>query len=159
MPMQVLINLLIGVVWMFLQDSWSVLTFFSGYLFGILVFFILRRFLPTQFYLITLFSVFKLFLVFIQELFTSSIVVVRQVIRPRINIAPGIFTVETELEKDLEVALLALLLNLTPGSVVMEISHDNKRFYIHAMDVPTSIESVNRSKRKFERAIKRVTRG
>ncbi|MFT8321345.1 MAG: Na+/H+ antiporter subunit E [Bacillus sp. (in: firmicutes)] len=159
MPMQVLINLLIGVVWMFLQDNWSVLTFFSGYLFGLLVFFILRRFLPTPFYILTLFNVLKLMVVFILELFTSSIVVVRQIIRARINIAPGIFTVETDLEGDLEVSLLALLLNLTPGSVIMEISPDSKKFYIHAMDVPTSKNSVARSMQRFERAIKKVTRG
>jgi multicomponent Na+:H+ antiporter subunit E len=33
MAMQVLANLLIGLLWVFFQDDWSVLTFFSGYLF------------------------------------------------------------------------------------------------------------------------------
>jgi multicomponent Na+:H+ antiporter subunit E len=159
MPMQVLINLLIGVVWMFLQDNWSVLTFFSGYLFGLLVLFILRRYLTSTFYLTTLFFVIKLFLVFIQELFTSSIVVIRQITKPKINIAPGIFTVDTDLEGELEVSLLALLLNLTPGSVIVEISPNSKQFYIHGMDIPVTKEAVYRSKDKFEKAIKKVTRG
>ncbi|GKU83833.1 Na+/H+ antiporter subunit E [Niallia sp. NCCP-28] len=159
MPMQVLINLLIGVVWMFLQDSWGVLTFFSGYLFGLLVLFLLRRYLPTKFYLETLFAVVKLFFVFIYELFTSSIVVIRQITRPKINISPGIFTLDTDLEGELEVSLLALLLNLTPGSVVVEVSPNSKQFYIHAMDIPVSRDSVFRSKEKFEHAIKKVTRG
>jgi multicomponent Na+:H+ antiporter subunit E len=44
MAMQVLANLLIGLLWVFFQDDWSVLTFFSGYLFGLFVIFILRRF-------------------------------------------------------------------------------------------------------------------
>lgn len=158
MPMQVLINLSIGILWMFLQDSWDMLTFISGYFFGLLVLFILRRFLPTKFYLETFVSIVKLFLVFIHELFTSSILVVRQVIRPKINITPGIFTLETELEGELEITLLALLLSLTPGSVVMEISPNSKTFYIHAMDIPESSDSVLRSKSKFEEAIKKVTR-
>jgi len=158
MPMQVLINLFIGLLWVFLQDTWNVLTFFSGYLFGLLVLFILRRYLPTKFYLVTLFYVAKLVLVFIYELFTSSILVIRQVIRPKINITPGIFTLETELEGDLEVTLLALLLTLTPGSVVMEVSPNNKLFYIHAMDIPESSDAVLRSTSKFEEAIKKVTR-
>jgi multicomponent Na+:H+ antiporter subunit E len=156
--MQVLINLLIGIVWMFLQDDWSVLTFFSGYLFGLLVLFILRRYLPTKFYLVTIIAIVQLFLVFIIELFTSSILVIRQIIRPRINITPGIFTLETELEGDLEITLLALLLTLTPGSVVVEVSSDGKKFYIHAMDIPESSDSVLLSKNKFEKAIKKVTR-
>jgi multicomponent Na+:H+ antiporter subunit E len=158
MPMQVLINLLIGVIWMFLQDDWSVLTFFSGYLFGLLVLFILRRYLLTKFYLETLLAIIRLFFVFIIELFTSSILVIRQVTRPRINITPGIFTLETELEGDLEITLLAILLTLTPGSVVVDVSSDSKKFYIHAMDIPKSSDAVLQSKNKFEKAIKKVTR-
>lgn len=156
--MQVLINLFIGMLWMFLQDNWSVLTFFSGYLFGLLVLFILRRYLSTKFYLITLLAIVKLFLVFIHELFTSSILVIRQVIRPKINVTPGIFTLETELKGDLEVTLLALLLTLTPGSVVVEVSPDSKKFYIHAMDIPESSDAVLRSQIRFEDAIRKVTR-
>lgn len=158
MPMQVLINLFIGVLWMFLQDNWNVLTFFSGYLFGLLVLFILRRYLPTKFYPITLFAIVQLFILFIYELFTSSITVIRQVTRPRINVTPGIFTLETNLEGDLEVTLLALLLTLTPGSVVVEVSPDSKKFYIHAMDIPESSDAVIRSTTRFEAAIKKVTR-
>jgi multicomponent Na+:H+ antiporter subunit E len=158
MPMQVLVNLFIGIIWMFLQDDWSVLTFFGGYLFGLLVLFILRRYLPTKFYLVTLLAIIQLFLVFIYELLTSSILVIRQVTRPRINVTPGIFTLETELEGDLEVTLLALLLTLTPGSVVVEVASNNKKFYIHAMDIPESSDAVLLSTIKFEKAIKKVTR-
>ncbi|NLP41792.1 MAG: Na+/H+ antiporter subunit E [Veillonellaceae bacterium] len=158
MPMQVLINLFIGFLWMFFQDNWSGLTFISGYLFGIFVLFILRRFLSSKFYLFTLKDVMKLFFIFIHELFASSIVVIQRIIRPKINIKPGIFSVETSLKGDVEVTLLALLLTLTPGSVVMEISSDNKVMYIHAMDIPEMSDSVLRSKGKFEEAIKKVSR-
>lgn len=158
MAMQVLANLSIGALWMFFQDDWSVLTFFSGYLFGLLVIFMLRRFLPTKFYPITLLAIINLLFVFIYELVSSSILVIRQVMRPKINIAPGIFTLETELESDVEITLLAMLITLTPGSVVMEISPNGKIFYIHAMDIPESSDAVLRSRDKFEAAIKKVTR-
>lgn len=158
LPFQVLINLFIALLWMFLQDEWSVLTFFSGYLVGVLVLFLMRRFFPHSFYLITFISILKLFLVFIRELISSSVLVIRQVIRPRINITPGIFTLKTDLEGDLEVTLLALLLTLTPGSVVVEISSDSKVFYIHAMDIPESSDAVIKSSKIFEKAIKDVTR-
>lgn len=158
MPIQFLINLFIGVLWMFFQDNWSVLTFFSGFLFGLIVLYILRRFLPAKFYPVTLLAILKLVLVFIYELFSSSMLVIRQVTKPKINISPGIFTLETDLEGELEVTLLALLLSLTPGSVVVEISPDNKRFFIHAMDIPNSSNAVMKSKDRFETAIKRVTR-
>ncbi len=158
MPKQVLTNLFIAILWSFLQNDWSAITFLSGYLVGIVVIFILRKYLRDQFYLITILNVLKLFFIFLRELLSSSILVIRQVTRPKINITPGIFKLRTELEGDLEITLLALLLSLTPGSVVIEVSNDNKVFYMHAMDIPESKKSVLRSKQKFETAIKKVTR-
>lgn len=158
MPIQVLINIFIAFLWMFLQDEWSFLTFLGGYIVGIIVLIMLRRFFPTTLYLVGFLALIKLFVVFIHELITSSVLVIKQVLGPRTKISPGIITLETELETPLEVTLLALLLSLTPGSVVMEVSPDNKKFYIHAMDIPESSEAVFRAQHKFEKAIKEVTR-
>lgn len=158
MPMQVLINIFIGVLWMFLQNDWSVLSFISGYLFGLLVLFILQRFLPSKYYLFTMQAVVSLFFIFIREIFVSSIFVIGKSIKPKIDIKPGIFSFETSLKGDIEVTLLALLLTLTPGSVVVEVSPDNKMLYLHTMDIPDMSDSVLRSKDKFEEAIKKVTR-
>jgi len=64
----------------------------------------------------------------------------------------------TSLEGEVEVTLLALLITLTPGSVVIEISPDNKVLYVHAMDIPELSDGVRQSQIRFEKAIKRVTR-
>lgn len=157
MAMQVLVNLFIAALWMFLQDEWSFLSFFSGYIVGIFILFLIRRFFEDNFYIITFVNILSLLLVFIHELFTSSMEVVKQVIKPKLDIRPGIFTVETELEGDIELALLSFLLCLTPGSVVVEVSDDNKIFYVHGLDIPTSSESLLKSKVRFEKSIKRVT--
>ena len=82
----------------------------------------------------------------------------RQVVMPNLNIKPGIFTYETRLQGDWEITALALLLTLTPGSVVMEVSEEGNVFYIHAMDVEETKEQVIRSIGRFERAIMEVTR-
>ncbi|AZU60692.1 Na+/H+ antiporter subunit E [Neobacillus mesonae] len=158
MAVQVLINLFVAILWMFLQDKWSSLSFFSGYLVGILVVFGLRRFFPSSFYLKKFFASVHLFGVFFRESVISSIYVLGHVIRPKLQITPGIFKLETELETDFEVTLLALLLTLTPGSVVMKVTPDKKVFYVHALNLPESEESVTCSKVKFEHAIRKVTR-
>ena len=158
LPIQLLVNLSVALLWMFLQDQWSILSFFSGYLVWVFIVFSMRRFFPTRFYLLSLLAISKLLLVFIQELISSSVLVVKQVIRPKINITPGIFKLETELEGDLEVTLLSLLITLTPGSVVIDVSDDGKVFYVHAMDIPESSDAVIKSKNAFEKAIKDVTR-
>ncbi len=158
MPVQILINLCLAMLWMFLKDEWSLLAFTSGYLVGLFVIFALRRFFPNAFYLKTIWAVFKLFLLFIYELITSSILVVRQIARPKLNITPGIFKIETELEGEWEITLLSLLITLTPGSVVMELSPDGKTLYIHAMDIPESRDIVIKTKNRFEKAIMEVIR-
>lgn len=158
MPTQVLINIFIAVLWMFFQDDWSVLTFFSGYLAGLFILYIMRRFFKEQFYVHLVMNVIRLVLVFLQELFVSSIFVIRKILTPNLKLTPGIFRLETDLKSDVEITLLSLLITLTPGSVVMEVTPDRKALYVHAMDMPESKEAVIKSTVKFEKAIKRVTR-
>lgn len=158
MPVQVLINLFIAFLWMFFQDEWGILSFFSGYIVGIVVLFSLRRFFPSSFYLKRFIAIMNLFILFIRESVTSSVAIIKEVIRPNIDVTPGIFKMETDLEGDLEITLLALLLTLTPGSVVIEVSPNNKIFYLHALNLPESKQAVFQSQIKYEKAIKEVTR-
>lgn len=158
MPGQVLANLFIAFLWMLLQDNWGVLTFLSGYLVGLFILFMVRRYLASNFYPATLLKAINLLLVFLQELLMSGIMVAKQILQPRLNLTPGIFKLETDLEADVEVTLLAMLITLTPGSVVIEISPDNKSLYIHGLNLPESVEAVNKSKLRFEEKIKKVTR-
>jgi len=158
LPVQVLLNIFIAYLWMFLQDSTSIINFISGYFVGLLVLFFMRRFFQKPFYPFTLAAVGKLFIIFIHELATSSLMVMKHVLRPKLDVKPGIFKVETDLEGDLEITLLSLLICLTPGSVVMEITPDEKVLYVHGLNMPESKDSVLKSKLVFEKAIKDVTR-
>lgn len=168
MPTQVLINLFIAFLWMLMQESINILTFFTGYLVGLFILFLLRRYLKQQFYVVTFLAVINLTLIFLKELFISSIFVIKRVIKPRIDITPGIFALETDLYSDLEITLISMLITLTPGSVVMEIdvapdlaTDDDlppTTLFIHGFDLPESIVEVTKSKNSFENAIKKVTR-
>ena len=158
MPVQVLLNIFIGFLWMLLQDKWSFPSFFAGYLVGIVILFFMRRYFSKSFYLGTFLSILKLLYVFMKELVSSTVLVLKQVTRRKINVQPGVFALKTDLNGDWEIPILALLLSLTPGSVVLEISPDNKTFFIHAMDMKESKQSIIKSKSRFEKAIKEVTR-
>ncbi|AIY06700.1 putative monovalent cation/H+ antiporter subunit E [Planococcus sp. PAMC 21323] len=160
MPAQFLLNLTIAFLWTLLmdEDAFYVRTFLTGYLIGVGILFLMHRFFGTKFYLLRVYSTIKLLLIFISELSQSSLLIMKQILSPRLNIKPGIFTYEHSMEGDYELTTLALLLTLTPGSVVMEVSPDGKTFYIHAMDVESSRESVLKSIKVFEKAIMEVTR-
>lgn len=142
MPSQVLLNLFIAFLWMFLQDEWRFLTFLSGYLVGLALIFLMRRFFNSVFYVTRLTALIKLIIIFIKELVLSSILVIKQILRPKLYITPGIFKLKTELRGNWEITTLMLLLTLTPGSVVMEVVPEDNLCYIHVMDVPESRDAV-----------------
>ncbi|GAB3792530.1 Na+/H+ antiporter subunit E [Virgibacillus kimchii] len=157
---QFLTNLLIAFLWMFLmdEDELRFSTFFAGYLVGILIVFMMHRFFGTQFYLWRFFKLVKLIFIFISELCQSSIFVIKHIVKKDITVKPGIFYYETDLRGEWEITLLALLLTLTPGSVVMEVTPEGDAFYIHAMDLEESKDNLLMSLAKFEKAIMEVLR-
>ncbi|MCS1391271.1 Na+/H+ antiporter subunit E [Lysinibacillus boronitolerans] len=160
MAMQFILNLFIAALWLLLQDEVTpqFSTFLMGFVVGMGILYVMHRFYGTQFYMRRVFSIIKLLWLFNWELFLSSYSVLRQITTPKLNITPGIFTYKTVLKGDWEITALALLLTLTPGSVVMEVSEEGDVFYIHAMDIEQSKDAVIRSIGKFEQAIMEVTR-
>jgi multicomponent Na+:H+ antiporter subunit E len=157
---QFLLNLFLALLWLLFLDEPTpqLTTFFTGFFVGIGILYVMHRFFGTQFYLRKVAKLFYLILLFIKELISSSYIVIIQVLTPNLQITPGIFTYKTSLNGEWEVTALALLLTLTPGSVVMEVSESGDVFYIHAMDIEESKDSVIRSIGKFEKAISEVTR-
>ncbi|KYG89271.1 Na+/H+ antiporter subunit E [Metasolibacillus sp. FSL H7-0170] len=157
---QFILNLFIAALWFLLKDDPNAgfPTFVAGFLVGIFILYAMHRFFGTQFYLRRVFKVFKLIMLFIRELTLSSFAVIQQVMTPQLKITPGIITYRTVLRGDWEITVLALLLTLTPGSVVMEVTEEGDMFYIHAMDIEESKETLLRSIGKFEKAIMEVTR-
>nr|WP_255726811.1 Na+/H+ antiporter subunit E [Sporosarcina sp. ACRSM] len=155
-----MLNLFIAFLWMTLmdEDELRFTTFFAGFLVGIGIIFFMHRFLGTQFYLRRLYATIKLLFIFIWELTLSSVIVLKQILSPKLKIKPGIFKYETVLRSDVEVTMLSLLLTLTPGSVVMEVSPEGNVLYIHAMDVEQSKDSLLSQLGNFEKAIMEVTR-
>lgn len=160
MPAQFILNLFIAFLWMLFQDeeSLKLSTFFVGFLVGIMIIFLMHRFFGTRFYLHRIFSIFKLIGIFISELFQSGFLVMKHILSRKIDLKPGIFRYETVLEEDWEVTTLALLLTLTPGSVVMEITPEGNVFYVHAMDIEKYKGDLISSLARFEKAIMEVTR-
>lgn len=160
MRAQLLLNIMIAFLWMLLidEDELRMTTFVAGFLVGIVVIFMMHRFFGTRFYLRRLYASFKLLFIFISELTQSSILVLKQILSPKLKIQPGIFKYETILESDLEITMISLLLTLTPGSVVMEVMPEGNVLYVHAMDVENERGAILSQLKNFEKAIMEVTR-
>lgn len=160
MGTQLFINIVIAFLWVLLidEDRFRFPTFFAGFLVGVGILFLMHRFFGTQFYLRRLIAMIKLFFVFIWELIQSSILVLKQILSPKLKIEPGIFKYETVLRSDIEITLISLLLTLTPGSVVMEVTPEGDALYVHAMDVEKERGAILSQLQNYEKAIMEVTR-
>lgn len=158
MAAQFILNLFIALLWTLFTDEWSITTFAFGYLVGVFIVFLMHRLFGNRFYLARVWSFIKLILIFLKETYFSCIWVVKYILDPEIKYRPGIFKFETRMESDWEITTLSMLLTLTPGSTVLEVSHDRKHMYIHGMDVKESKDNLIGAFRTYEDAIMEVTR-
>ncbi|EKU48040.1 Na+/H+ antiporter subunit E [Staphylococcus massiliensis] len=156
MAIQIVINIFLAVFWMFLSDSYTLNNFVLGFLFSLAFVYLMRHILPGRFYMITLYRIFKLILIFLLELLKANVDVIRIIFQPKIQNEPAFFEYETELKKDWEIVLLANLITLTPGTVVLGVSDDRKKLYIHCVDFSTKEEEVEGIKTSLEKAVREV---
>ncbi|UPK46538.1 Na+/H+ antiporter subunit E [Paenibacillus pabuli] len=158
MAFQIVLNLIITFVWMFLNNAWNGVGFLTGFLLGLLLIGSMRRFFPQRFYIVRVWAIIKLIALLFKELVRASIEVIRQIVKPKLDIRPGIFTYQTQLSSDWEVTLLCLLISLTPGSLPLEISGNQRKLFIHALDIKDEQKMSDDIKNTFEKAIMEVTR-
>jgi multicomponent Na+:H+ antiporter subunit E len=76
----------------------------------------------------------RLTLFFLRQLIVSAIQVAMLVLRPRLALRPAIIRYPLTVPSDAEIALLANMITLTPGTLSIDVSPDRKWLYIHCLD-------------------------
>lgn len=158
MAFQVMLNFMLAFVWMFLSSNYTAAGFIVGFILGVILLFIMRRFFTTRLYLSRVWALIKLSLLFLKELIMANIQVLTVVLKPNLNMQPAFFAYPTVLTEDWEITLLSSLITLTPGTVVVHVSDDAKTLYIHAIDIGDVDEAVASIKDSFEKAILEVSK-
>ena len=90
---------------------------------------------------------------FLKELALSAISVAVAVLKPRMNIEPGMITFPLRLTRDFEITLLANLITLTPGTLTVDVGPDRKTLLIHALNAPDPEALVASIRNGFETRI------
>lgn len=158
---QVVLNIVIAFLWVLFQDEdeFKFTTFFSGYLIGVIVIYILHRFFEQEFYLRKIWVAVKFLVVYLYQLITSSISTINYILFKTKDMNPGLLTYETNLTNDWAITFLTILIIITPGSTVIRISKGTNKFLIHSIDV-TDKDKKNllRNIKQYEDLILEVTR-
>ena len=158
---QVVLNIVIAFLWVLFQDEdeFKFTTFFSGFLIGLIVIYILHRFFGEEFYLKKIWVAIKFLAVYIYQLLTSSITTINYILFKTKEMNPGLLTYETSLKNDWAITFLTILIIITPGSTVIRISKNTNKFFIHSIDVSEKDkQKLLKSIKQYEDLILEVTR-
>lgn len=95
---------------------------------------------------------------FLRELAVATARIAYDVLTPTAYMKPAVVGIPLDAETDAEIATLAILITLTPGTLALDVSSDRKTLYVHAMYV-TDPEALRREiKRGFERRVLELLR-
>ena len=93
---------------------------------------------------------------FAWELVLANVRVAADVLRPRTAIRPAVVAIPLDVTTDGEILLLSMLINITPGSVTIDLSEDRRTLYVHLMHMTSPEASRREIKEGFERRVKLV---
>jgi multicomponent Na+:H+ antiporter subunit E len=97
-------------------------------------------------------------LFFLKEVVVANLKVAAAVLAPAGRVRPAIVAVPLALDRDAEIALLANLITLTPGTLSLHVSPDRRVLYVHAISVTSPDELRREIREGFERRILEVFR-
>ena len=129
-----LINVLLAIIWAMVTGFYGGLNLAFGFLLGAFVLYLIREQVGSVGYFSRAGRIMRLVLLFLYELVMSAIRVATTVLSPRMNVKPGIFAYRLKVDRDFEITLLANMITLTPGTLSVDVSDDQKYLYIHAID-------------------------
>ena len=70
------------------------------------------------------------------------------------RIEPAVVAIPLDVTSDGEILLLSMLINITPGSVTIDLSEDRRTLYVHVMHMTSAEETRREIKEGFERRVK-----
>ncbi|NBB78604.1 MAG: sodium:proton antiporter [Verrucomicrobia bacterium] len=98
-------------------------------------------------------------LFYVKEIVLSNVRIAHDVLTPRHRMKPGIIAVEVGDLSERQLAAMANLITMTPGTLGMYVSKDRKLLYIHSMYMDKDAEAIGADlARDYGRRVKHVFR-
>jgi multicomponent Na+:H+ antiporter subunit E len=87
------------------------------------------------------------------QIVLANLRIALDVLSTRHRMRPGVIRIPLDVTADIEILLLATMINITPGSVALDVSADRKVMYVHVMHIRTPDAAREHIKHGFERRI------
>jgi len=129
------IAFLLAAIWILMKGTGSAGDFFVGIILAALIVRLLRKSYRQEKSFIRVRNIGRYLLSFSRELVVANLQVLRIVLSPRIRIRPGILAYQTRCRSPFGVTMLANSITLTPGTLSVDISEDNRTIFVHTLDI------------------------
>lgn len=127
-------NLMLGGAWVVLTGDFSGRNLLAGLAFGYLVLALIQPQVPSLAgYAQRLPRLIRFVGFFSKELLLANLKVAFDVVTPPWYMKPGVIAMPLKARSEFEIALVANLISLTPGTLSLDVSDDRRVLYIHAM--------------------------
>lgn len=153
-----LVNILLAVVWAAAAGRFTLTNLFIGFVIGYLVLLLVQRVTGPSRYFRKVRELVVFLLFFFRELVRSNLRMAKDVVSLRPSMRPGVIAVPLDAQTDTEIALVAMLISLTPGTMTLDVSDNREVLYIHAMFIDDIDELREGIKETFERRLLEVMR-
>lgn len=148
------LNLILAAGWCALWGGFSSANFAAGFLVSFLALGLVSPMFGQTGYSGRVIRMANLGVYFLWELAISSGQVAWDVLTPTHRSRPAIVAIPLEITDPLQITVLANLISLTPGSLTLDASPDERTLYVHAMFVDDPDDVRRRIKTGFERRVK-----
>ena len=147
-------SLLLALAWAALQGEITLGTLVAGYLvsYALLAFLARGGVLPSTLASRTRHAL-ALAVFFARELLIANFRVAGDVLGAN-RIQPAVVAIPLDVTSDGEILLLSMLINITPGSVTIDLSSDRRTLYVHVMHMKSAEETRRDIKNGFERRVR-----
>jgi multicomponent Na+:H+ antiporter subunit E len=127
-----LAHLLFSLLWASLLGAFDFLTLLSGFALGLLLFRLTLN-KPSLRYRKRFYSFVRFGLFYLREILVSNFKIALDVVRGRPRIQPGIVMVNVEKLSPRAKVVVANLITMTPGTLSLDISEDDRHIYVHCL--------------------------
>ena len=147
-------SILLALAWAALQGEITLTNLVVGYVIGYGVLALLARggVMPSTLASRTAHAV-ALAAFFARDLLVATFRVAADVLGTH-RIQPAVVGIPLDVTSDGEILLLAMLINITPGSVTIDLSDDRRTLYVHVMHMQSADATRQEIKDGFERRVK-----
>lgn len=154
-----LLNTLLALVWALLTGVFEPGNLLAGFLVSYLALFLARRSLGPTTYFSKVPQVISFVAYYLRELVRANLRVATDVLSPVENLQPRIIDMPLTAHSPAEIVLLSLLIALTPGTLVLDVSNDRRVMYIHVLHAADLEQARQEIKDGLERRLLNLMRG